>query len=192
MTRISGILLAIETADCVAVLLADPEQRAVAAVHAGWRGTLRGIVRKTVGQMQMAYGTRPQDVLAVLGPGIARCCYEVGGEVAQAYASQFAPAREWFDGPFEQVSTGTEPTPLKWLSMAPAGREPQQPLRLRLDLIAANRWQLLAAGLKRSNIFSSDLCTACRLDLFFSYRRERGRTGRLMGVIGLRPGEERK
>ena len=189
ITRVQGVLLAIQTADCVAVLLVDPQQRVVAAVHAGWRGTLRRIVAKTLGQMQMAYATRPQDVLAVLGPRIGRCCYEVGPEVAQAYASQFAHAREWFDGPFDQLSTGQEPTPLKWLTMAPPGHDPPPP-RVRLDLTAANRWQLLDAGLEPSNILSSDLCTACRTDLFFSHRRERGRTGRMMSVIGIRPAKD--
>src|SRR2546426_3630954 len=92
---------------------------------------------------------------------------------------------EWFDGPFDQLATGEEPSPLKWLSMAPPGHDPPPP-RVRLDLCAANRWQLLDAGVKASNIISSELCTSCRTDLLFSYRREHARTGRLMAIIGLR------
>ncbi len=184
ITRAQGWLLGVQTADCVPVLMVDTRQHAVAAVHAGWRGTLRRIAAKTLGRMQMAFGTRPEDVVAVLGPAIGRCCYEVGPEVAQTYAGQFAQAREWFDGPFDQLAPREEPNALKWLSMTPPGHNP--PPRVRLDLRAANRWQLLDAGVKASNIISSELCTSCRTDLFFSYRHEHARTGRLMAIIGLR------
>ena len=135
--------------------------------------------------MRMEFGTRPQRVIAVLGPAIGRCCYEVGPEVAQAYAAQFVQARQWFDGPFDRLVTGEELNPLKWLPMTPPGHDPP-PSRVRLDLVAANRWQLLDAGVKESRIVSSKLCTACRTDLFFSYRRENAHTGRLMAVIGMR------
>lgn len=185
ITRVSGLLLAVQTADCVPVLLVDPAGHGVAAVHAGWRGTLRRIVAKTLGRMRMEFGTRPQSVIAVLGPAIGRCCYEVGPEVAQAYAAQFVQARQWFDGPFDRLVTGEELNPLKWLPMTPPGHDPP-PSRVRLDLVAANRWQLLDAGVKESRIVSSKLCTACRTDLFFSYRRENAHTGRLMAVIGMR------
>jgi hypothetical protein len=116
--------------------------------------------------------------------------------VVQAFASQFAHAREWFTAPplsglqkyaptFDDLATGVEPLPLKWLTMAPPGHEPPPP-RLYLDLVAANRWQLREAGVAEKNIVASPLCTACHTDLLFSYRREQGRTGRLMGVIGIR------
>jgi len=101
-TRTLGLLLGVQTADCVPILMADTRQRAVAAIHAGWRGTLARIVVKTLGRMQMEFGTRPRDVVASLGPAIGRCCYEVGPEVAQAFAAQFPTAADWFDGPFEQ------------------------------------------------------------------------------------------
>ena len=195
ITRTPGLLLAVQTADCIPILLADARHRVVAAVHAGWRGTLKRIVAKTIGRMQMLFGTRPADVVAALGPGIGRCCYEVGPEVVQRFASQFAQAREWFAGAaadslgrrlgFDDLAGGAERNPLKWLSIAPPGHDPPPP-RLNLDLFAANRWQLLDAGVKPQNIAASDLCTACRTDLLFSHRRERGRTGRLMGVIGIR------
>ena len=186
ITRVPGILLGVQTADCLPILLTDPERCVVAAVHAGWRGTLARILAKALGRLRMEFGTPPESVVAALGPAIGACCYEVGPEVAQAYASQFAQARGWFDGPFDRLASGEEPNPLKWLSMTPPGHDPPPP-RVRLDLIAANRWQLLDAGVQAANILVSELCTSCRTDLLFSYRREHAATGRLMAVIGLRP-----
>jgi YfiH family protein len=186
VTRTPGIFLAVQTADCVPILLADKRRRVVAAVHAGWRGTLSRIVAKTVGRMRMAFGSQPADIIAVLGPAIGRCCYEVGPEVAHVFAAQFSQAREWFDGPFDQLATGEEPNPFKWLSMIPPGHDPPPP-SVQLDLLAANRWQLMDAGVPENQIRASDLCTACRTDLLFSYRREGRRTGRLMAVIGIKP-----
>jgi YfiH family protein len=186
ITRTPGLLLAVQTADCVPILLVDQRKCVVATVHAGWRGTLKRIATKTLGRMRAEFGTNPADVTAVLGPGIGRCCYEVGPEVAQAFAGQFERANEWFDGPFERLATGEEPNPLKWLTMIPPGHEPPPP-RVQLDLIAANRWQLADAGVPAAQIVASNLCTSCRTDLLFSYRKEKGRTGRLMGVIGIRP-----
>jgi YfiH family protein len=195
ITRTPGLLLAVGTADCVPILLADPRQRAVAAIHAGWRGTLARITEKTLGRMQMSFGTRPADIVAVVGPAIGGCCYEVGPEVVQAFAARFPNASEWFEqmseGPlgktttFESIAAGEAPNPLKWLWQTPPGHDPPPPA-LRLDLAAANRSQLVAAGVRAANIVSSPLCTACRTDILFSYRRERLRTGRLLGVIGIR------
>jgi polyphenol oxidase len=183
-TRDSGVLLAVQTADCIAVLLADTRRRTVAAIHAGWRGTLRQIAAKTLGRMRMEFGTRPEDVVAALGPGIGRCCYEVGSDVARDFDAQFANAREWFDGPFDALASGeNDPNWLPWLTMKPPGHQPP-PLRVRLDLIAANRAILAGAGVPVGQITSSGFCTACRTDLLFSYRRERS-TGRLMAAIGI-------
>ncbi len=183
-TRTPGLLLGVQTADCVPVLLVDTRQRAVAAIHAGWRGTLARIVVKTLGRMRMEFGTHPRDVVATLGPAIGRCCYEVGPEVAQAFAAQFPEASEWFDGPFEQLAHGEEPLWLPWLTMMPPGHVPPPP-RVQLDLRASNRWQLVDAGVPESKIAVSNLCTACRADLLFSYRREGAKTGRMMAVIGV-------
>ncbi len=185
LTRTPGLLLAVLTADCVPILLVDTKRRAVAAVHAGWRGTLKRVAEKTLGKMRMSFGTRPRDVLAVLGPCIGRCCYEVGAEVAQAFHSQFACAKEWFEGPFDRLVSDDTPNPLQWLNMHPPGHQPPPP-SVRFDLAATNRWQLENAGVPAANIFSSDLCTSCRKDIFFSHRAEFGKTGRLMGVIGIR------
>lgn len=185
VTRTPGLLLAVQTADCVPILLADARHRAVAAVHAGWRGTLARIAEKTLGRMRMEFDTRAEDVVAALGPAIGGCCYEVGPEVAQAFAAQFPEAREWFEGPFDRLAGGDDPAPFPWLSMTPPGHEEPAP-RVRLDLRAANRRQLESAGVPAAQIATNALCTACRRDLLFSHRGERGRTGRMMAVIGIR------
>ena len=184
-TREPGALLMVQTADCVPILLADAKRRAVAAVHSGWRGTLQRIAVKTLGRMRMEFGTRPEDVVAALGPAIGPCCYEVGSDVAKEFHAKFEGARAWFDGPFDQLAAGeNDPNWLPWLTMRPPGHPPPPPT-VQLDLIAANRAILEDAGVRRANISASDLCTACRTDLFFSYRREKP-TGRMMAVIGIR------
>jgi hypothetical protein len=178
-------LLVVQVADCVPILLADKKRRAIAAIHSGWRGTLQRIAEKALGRMQMEFGTRPRDVIAALGPGIGQCCFEVGPEVVAEYAAKFPDAREWFKGPFDSLARGdNDPNWLPWLTMRPPGHQPPEP-RAYLDLIAANRSILSAAGVPSGNIFSSDFCTACRTDLFFSFRRERV-TGRMMAAIGIR------
>jgi YfiH family protein len=181
-TNRPGLLLAVQTADCTPILIVDPKKRVIAAVHAGWRGTLQRITAKTVGRLHMQFGSRPQDLLAAIGPAVGGCCYEVGTEVASAFAAQFANATDFFD----ELRTGDEPNPLQWLSMMPPGHQPP-PKKVLLDLKKANRSQLLEAGLRPQNIFISDLCTACRPDLLFSYRKEGPRSGRLMSAIALRP-----
>lgn len=181
VTRSAGLLLAVQTADCVPILLVDPKKRAVAAVHAGWRGTLSRIVEKAVGRMHMQFGSQPADLLAAIGPAIGGCCYEVGTEVAAAFSGQFPDAAEFFD----ELRTGDEPNPLQWLNMMPPGHQPP-PKKVLLDLRKANRMQLQAAGVPTANIFVSDLCTGCRRDLLFSYRKEGAESGRMMAVIGIR------
>ncbi len=181
VTNRPGLLLGVQTADCVPILLVDPKKRAVAAIHAGWRGTLQRIVVKAIGQLQMQFKSKPADLLAAIGPSIGGCCYEVGTEVATQFLSQFAEAPEWFD----EFRTGDEPNPIQWLNMMPPGHQPP-PKNVLLDLRKANRTQLLGAGLRPQNIFVSDLCTACRRDLLFSYRKQGALSGRLLSVIGIR------
>jgi polyphenol oxidase len=185
ITREPGVLLTIQTADCIPILLADISQRAVAAIHSGWRGTSQRIAEKTLGRMQMEFGTRPRDVIAALGPGIGGCCYEVGHEVVKEFTAKFPNAREWFTGPIDALENGdNDPNWLPWLTMRPPGHAPPAP-RAHLDLFAANRAILEGAGIASRNISSADFCTACRTDLFFSYRREQT-TGRMMAAIGIR------
>ena len=182
LTNQPGLLLAVQTADCVPILLVDAKKRAVAAIHAGWRGTLARIAEKTVGQMRMRFGCKPSDLLAAMGPSIGGCCYEVGPELVCKFTAQFADAEPWFD----ELRTGEEPNPLQWLNMMPPGHQPP-PKNVRFDLRKANRAQLLAAGLADKNIYTSDLCTGCSGDLFFSYRKQRASSGRMMAVAGIRP-----
>ena len=177
-----GLLLAVQTADCVPILLVDPNKRAVAAVHAGWRGTLARITQKAVGHMQFEFGSRPADLLAAIGPSIGPCCYEVAADFVTKFTAQFADAAEYFDEP----RSGEEPNPLQWLNMKPPGHQPP-PKNVQLDLRKANRSQLVAAGLLAKNIYVSDLCTACHTSLLFSHRREGPLSGRLMSAIGIRP-----
>jgi hypothetical protein len=184
-TREPGVLLVVQTADCVPILLADTKQRAIAAIHSGWRGTVQRIAQKTLGRMQMEFGTDPRDVIAAIGPCIAQSCYEVGSDVAKEFHAQFANAREWFDGPFDALAAGeNDPNWLPWLTMRPPGHPPPPPT-VQLDLVAANRAILVDAGVPAANISASGFCTACRPDLFFSYRRERS-TGRMMAAIAIR------
>lgn len=184
ITAAPGLLLGIQTADCIPILLADTRHRVVAAIHAGWRGTLARIAAKTVGRMQMEYSTCPEELIAAIGPGISKCCYEVGPDVVKEFAAKFPDARNWFEGPFDQLASGEDPNPLPWLTMMPPGHQPPPP-RCMLDLKAANSAILEEASVSAENIFVSDLCTSCRTDLFFSYRREKP-TGRMVSTIGIR------
>jgi len=185
ITREPGVLLVVQTADCIPILLADPRRQVIAAIHSGWRGTVRRIAAKALGRMQMEFGTKPEDVIAALGPGIGQPCYEVGTEVAAEFHAQFRNAREWFEGPFDQLAdSDNDPNWLPWLTMKPPGHAPPPP-RAHLDLLAANRAILEEAGIPQRNISSSGFCTACRSDLFFSFRKERT-TGRMIAAIGIR------
>jgi YfiH family protein len=161
-SRTKGLLLGVKTADCVPVILGDARTGAFAAIHAGWRGTLAEIVSRALDRMNEEYDTNPADVFAAIGPAAGACCYEVGGEVIDAFRQKFPAA--------DQLLTETR-----------AGHA-------LIDLPRANQEQLIAAGVAAARIHIAPLCTMCRPDLFFSYRREKrvyGRTGRLMSVIGI-------
>ncbi len=155
VTDIPGLWVSIRTADCLPILLADPVKRVVAAVHAGWRGTVAEIVRIAVERMAREYGSRPKDLIATIGPGISRCCFEVGQEVAEHFS------------PTEIVPGKTNP---------------------KVDLKAANRRQLIEAGINLFRINISEECTMCTPG-FHSYRRDRT-AGRLVSGIRRRIGAE--
>jgi hypothetical protein len=180
-----GLLLGIQTADCIPVLVADKKRRAVGAFHAGWRGTVKRIVELGVGRMRMEFGSRPEDLIAAIGPGVGACCYAVGEEVLSEFESQFQYARELFR---EVYSTDVVRTkyPMLFLTQRAPGHSPIGP-ELHLDLVEANRRQLLDAGLKARAIHVVGGCTSCRTDLFFSHRASHGHTGRMMAVIGIKP-----
>lgn len=184
ITDSPGLVLAIQSADCLPVLLADFRKQAVGAFHAGWRGTAKRIVQKGVGMMRLAFGSDPEDIVAAIGPGIHACCYGVGEDVAAEFESQFAYGSELVS----EVSN-SDPVkmkyPLLFLTARAPGHSNLGP-EVHLDLPQANRAQLLEAGVPRHNIWISNLCTACRPDILFSHRAEAGFTGRMMGAIGLR------
>lgn len=192
VTNCPELLLAVQVADCLPILLVDPGKRVIAAVHAGWRGTAKRIVEKTVGRMRVEFGCKPGDIRAALGPGIHRCCYEVGREVVETFAGQLpywgSVIRRVQASPSEvhwQQRLLSPPAPAALPRARPALTAPEGE-RFHLDLVEANRRQLLGAGLTRAHLWASPLCTACRTDRFFSHRAEHGRTGRMMGLIGLR------
>lgn len=162
ITNQHGIMIGVCVADCVPVLLLDPVQRVIAAIHAGWKGTAEGIVRKGVSAMVSLFDCAPGQILTAIGPAIRPCCYEVDAPVMNA----FRAGKTDFDG----VATASGPD--KW----------------RLDLVEANRGQLLRAGIPEANVETTPFCVACEKDLFFSYRRDGGETGRQMGFIMLKKG----
>jgi hypothetical protein len=184
LTEAPGLLLAIQTADCLPVILVDTKNCAVGVFHAGWRGTVKRIVEKGVGEMQRWFGSRPRDLRATIGPGVHGCCYQVGEEVREKFEMQFAYAASLFRE-VKESDPVREKYPLLFLSARAPGHS-NLPKKIFLDLVEANRRQLLAAGVTAKSIETSPLCTNCRTDLLFSYRAEKGKTGRLMGVAGIR------
>lgn len=186
LTDEPGILLSVRSADCVPVLLVDPRKRAVAALHAGWRGALERVAERTLREMRRELGSRPPDILAVIGPSIRACCYEVGEEVHDAFLSRFVVGERFFRKP-TQPSAIAGRHPLGLLTAEPPGHGTWDAPRVHLDLAAVARAQLEGAGVPPANIEVAEFCTACRTDLFFSYRKEGSRTGRMMAVVGIRP-----
>jgi polyphenol oxidase len=183
VTSHSGILLAVLTADCLPIILVDTKRHAVGVFHAGWRGTLKRIVEKGVGEMRKHFGSRPGDLKAVIGPGIRGCCYQVGPEVRDAFESQFS-----YGSSLLRVSKETdeihEKYPLLFLTSRAPGHS-ELPEQIFLDLAEANRRQLLDVGIPAKSISEVALCTACSTDILFSHRAERGLTGRMMAVAGI-------
>lgn len=186
MTAEPGVLLTIRIADCLPVLLVDPQQRAVAAVHAGWRGALARVIEKAVGDMRRAFGADPQKLIAAVGPSIRACCFEVGEEVVEAFHGAFASADSFFQKLPNRPEAATDRHSILFLTAYPPGHAPEHAPAARLDLTAVARHELETAGVKPTNILVADYCTACRTDLFFSHRREGGSTGRQAAAIGIR------
>ena len=154
ITNQKNIMLTILTADCVPILLFDPKQKVVAAVHAGWKGTQQEILFKTVKKMQEIFNSNPKDIIAGIAPSIGKCCYEVDWNVAKN---------------FEKIENSYEKKAKKYM----------------LDLPHINKLQLLNSGLKEDNIELSNICTACSVEHYFSYRKEGGCSGRFMSMIEL-------
>ena len=185
MTAEPGLLLGVQTADCIPVLVADRKRRVVAAFHAGWRGTVKRIVENGIGRMRLEFGSRPEDLTAAIGPGAAACCYSVGDEVLLAFESQFAYASALFHE-VDDADVVRKKYPMLFLTQRAPGHSPIGP-SLHVDLVEANRRQLLDTGLKPGSIYTTSGCTICQRDLFFSHRGSQGHAGRMMSVIGIRP-----
>ena len=155
ITNQVNVMLSILTADCVPILLFDAQNKVIAAVHAGWKGTQKEIVKKTVEKMQEVFDSHPKNILASIAPSIGKCCYEVDWNVAKNFLK------------VENAYT-------------------QNKTKYMLDLPHINKTQLLNAGLKEEHIELSNVCTACEVQDYFSYRKEGGCSGRFMSMIGLK------
>lgn len=161
------VAVAVRAADCAPLLMADCRTGAVAAVHAGWRGTAARAGVAAIEAMQREFGTRPADLVVALGPSIGPCCYQVGSELVDAFAAA-GHERYLID---------------RWFPTPPPPRGSRQRPQLRLDVAGANRDQLILAGVPEEQVFSVGLCTAEHLDVLTSFRAEKERAGRMAGVI---------
>jgi YfiH family protein len=183
VTDTPGLLLAVQTADCLPIILVDRKRRAVGVFHAGWRGTVKRIVEKGVGEMRKHFKSDPRNLVAAIGPGVQGCCYEVGEEVRTKFEAQFAYASSLFRE-LKESDPVREKYPLLFLTTRAPGHS-ELPVKLFLDLVEANRRQLLDAGVLAKNIDTAAPCTACHTELLFSFRAEKGVTGRMMGAAGI-------
>ena len=169
ITNVPGVAISVRTADCIPVLMYDPVHKAIAAVHAGWRGTVQRISQKVISEMQRRYGTDAADLLAVIGPGIGPESFQVGQEVADAFFEAGFPM-----GQILQDCGAKAPT----LDNPMAGG-------LHIDLWRANQWLLEQADVKTQNIQVAGICTYHNNDRFYSARREGTKCGRIINVIKL-------
>jgi polyphenol oxidase len=184
VTDTPGLLVAVQTADCLPVILADRKRLAIGVFHAGWRGTVKRIVEKGVGEMRRHFKSDPRDLVAAMGPGIRGCCYDVGEEVRTKFEAQFAYAGTLFRE-VKESDPVREKYPLLFLTARAPGHS-ELPVKLFLDLVEANRRQLLDAGVMAKNIDVASSCTACHAELLFSFRADKGVTGRMMAAAGIR------
>lgn len=184
ITAEPGLLLAVMVADCTPVLVADRRQRVVGAFHAGWRGTAKRIVETGIGRMRLEFGSRPEDLVAAIGPAIGPCCYAVGEEVISEFESQFCYASELFHEVYD-ADPVRQKYPMLFLTQRAPGHSPIGP-QVHLDLVEANRRQLLDAGVRAKAIQVVGGCTSCQPEWFYSHRGSRGHAGRMMGAIGIR------
>jgi polyphenol oxidase len=185
VTDTPGLVLGVQTADCLPVILVDKKGRAIGVFHAGWRGTVKRIVEKGVGEMRKHFKSDPRDLVAAIGPGVQACCYEVGEDVPTKFESQFVYASSLFRE-VKESDPVREKYPLLFLTARAPGHS-ELPVKLFLDLVEANRRQLLDAGVLAKNIEGVGPCTACHTELLFSYRAEKGVTGRMMAAAGISP-----
>lgn len=158
VTNLIGIYIGVQTADCVPILLFDPIKKVVSAVHAGWRGTAKGILPKTISVMKEVFGCNSSDIIVSMGPAIKACCYEVGMEVVDALSKLLRDSQD-----FVRIKDG----------------------KTFVDLHKANTLQALNAGILPANIRVSNYCTYCRADILHSYRYCKSHAGRQYCMISL-------
>lgn len=158
ITKTKNVCIVVQVADCVPLLLFDNENLVIAAIHAGWRGTLKEITKLTIEKMQSVFGTKPENIIAGIGPSIGKCCYEVGSEVVNSFKIKSTI--------YEQAISKVNNKP-------------------HLDLWKANELQLTSSGIKKENIEIAGICTKCNFQLFFSSRQGNGNTGRFVAGIML-------
>lgn len=199
ITTKRGLFLGIKTADCVPILILDPERGITAAVHAGWRGTVLRIAGRVVNTMKDRFGARPRHMLALVGPAIGPCCYEVDNVVLDPFRESFDNAESFISGPGSSdvskqcAGESYKHIPEEEKNSAAIGfgdnrgssQDLDQAPRM-LNLIEANRFDLISQGVKPENVLNGGHCTSCAHNLFFSYRRDGGLTGRHVAVAGLR------
>ncbi len=159
------VAVAVRAADCVPLLIADTATGAVAAVHAGWRGTAAGVAAAAVDALRRSCGAKPRSLVVAIGPSIGACCYRVGQDVRDAFAA------------------AGHAEPGRWFVRRDPGSGIRDPKGLFLDLAAANRDQLILAGVPETQIHASGLCTAMHLDVLTSYRAEKEQAGRIAAAI---------
>jgi len=186
ITRHPGLLLSVRTADCYPIIIVDPEHRAVGVFHAGWRGTLKRLAEKGVGEMRRWFGSRPEQLQAAIGPGIGQCCYKVSEELREKFIGRFSYGEQLFTESEEYDEVKLRYPMLFLTARAPGHSHGLFPKAIHLDLAQANRMQLLEAGLLEKSISVAGACTACKVRRFFSHRKEKGVTGRMMAVAGIR------
>jgi len=169
VTNVPGVAISVRTADCIPVLLYDPVHKAIAAVHAGWRGTVQHISQKAIDFMHDLYGTDATDLCAVIGPGIGPESFQVGQEVADAFSEAGFPMGQILQ------------------DCGPKAPTADNPMRggLHIDLWKANQWLLEQAGVKSQNIQVAGICTYRNNDRFYSARREGTKCGRIINCIKL-------
>ena len=170
VSNATNVAVAVRAADCVPLLMADPITGAVAAVHAGWRGTAARAAAAAVEALASAFGATAGDLIVAIGPSIGSCCYEVGPDLVDAFAAA-GHERYLID---------------RWFLAPPPPRGSNERPKMRLDVGGANRDQLVLAGVREDNIHIANLCTAMHLDVLTSYRAEKDKAGRIAGVIAAR------
>lgn len=160
VTSTAGLYLSTFYADCLPVFFFDSVNRAIGMAHSGWKGTRGMIVVETLLAMQREFGSLPGDMEVFIGPGIGRCCFEISSDLAAKVKTEF--------GDFNDIIFRKDNDIYTW------------------DLPSTNRQLLIKNGVRPDNIVVCDLCTACNVDKFYSYRREQGNTGRMGALLGLR------